>query len=137
LQPLTEQLGWQIEEPPPFFTNWKVRPHHAKVLHYCLEAISGEHHTASHRMKNHVCAYYAHVADTTTTYPKIKADDFFKKWRQRRDKDGKPWADSQMSEVTREVLEELGFPPLRNEVGVETPRGLCPCEDTNNLLIIL
>jgi hypothetical protein len=50
LQPLTQQLGWQIEEPPPYFTNWKVRPYHAKVLHYCLEAITGEHHAASHRI---------------------------------------------------------------------------------------
>jgi hypothetical protein len=45
LQPLTEQLGWQIEEEPPFFTHWKVRPHHAKVLHFTLAAISGKQGT--------------------------------------------------------------------------------------------
>jgi hypothetical protein len=80
-----------------------VRPHHAKVLHFCLEAISA----------------------TTVTCPKNKADELFKKWRQRRDKDLKPWADEQMSDATQEVLEELGFPPLRNEAGVEVPRGTC------------
>ena len=72
------------------------------------------------------------------TFPKNKADGFFKKWRQRRDKDGQPCADGQMSEVTREALEELGFPPLRSEAGVEQPRGLCPCDDTPiNLFTIL
>ena len=29
-----------------------------------------------------------------------------------------------MQDVTREVLEELGFPPLKNEAGNEVPRGL-------------
>jgi hypothetical protein len=56
------------------------------------------------------------------TCPKNKADEFFKKWR-RQKKDGKPWADKEMVDVTREVLEELGFPLLRNEAGVEVPRG--------------
>jgi hypothetical protein len=42
MQPLTEQLGWQIEEEPPFFTSWKVRLHWAPVLHYALSAISGK-----------------------------------------------------------------------------------------------
>jgi hypothetical protein len=73
------------------------------------------------------------LADTTTTCPKNKADEFFKKWRQRRDKDGKPWADDQMSDATREILEELGFPPLRNEAGAEVPKGLCPHEVMNNI----
>jgi hypothetical protein len=57
------------------------------------------------------------------TCPKNKADEFFKKWRQRRDKDLKPCADKEMVDATREVLEELGFPLLRNEAGVEVPRG--------------
>jgi hypothetical protein len=31
-----------------------------------------------------------------------------------------------MSDATREILEELGFPSLRNEAGAEVPKGLCP-----------
>jgi len=45
LQPLTEQLGWQLEEEPPFFTHWNVRFHWAPVLHCTLAAISGNHCT--------------------------------------------------------------------------------------------
>ncbi len=41
-QPLTQQLGWQIDEAPPMFTQWTVRLHHAKVLHYTLTATSGQ-----------------------------------------------------------------------------------------------
>jgi hypothetical protein len=48
LQPFTEQLGWQIEEEPPFFTDWNVREHWAPVLHFTLSAISGKHCVASH-----------------------------------------------------------------------------------------
>lgn len=61
---------------------------------------------------------------TTTTLTKSMADEFFKRWRRRRDKTNEPWADGQMQDVTREVLEELGFPPLKNEAGNEVPRGL-------------
>jgi hypothetical protein len=34
-----------------------------------------------------------------------------------------------MSDATREILEECGFPPLRNEAGVEVPRGSCTNSD--------
>jgi hypothetical protein len=68
------------------------------------------------------------VTATTTTLTKSMADEFFKRWRRRRDKNTwgntEPWADGQMQDVTREVLEELGFPPLKNEAGNEVPRGL-------------
>ncbi len=60
---------------------------------------------------------------TTTTLTKSMADEFFKRWR-RQKKNSEPWADDQMQDVTREVLEELGFPPLKNEAGNEVPRGL-------------
>ncbi len=65
------------------------------------------------------------VAAVTTALPKTKANDFFKKWRQRRDKDLKPWADKEMLDASREVLEELGFPVLKNEASVKVSRGPC------------
>ena len=60
---------------------------------------------------------------TTTTLTKSMADEFFKRWRRRRI-NSEPWGDDQMQDVTREILEELGFPPLKNEAGNEVPRGL-------------
>jgi hypothetical protein len=65
------------------------------------------------------------------TCPKNKADDFFKKWRQRK------WADKEMVDATRENLEELGFPLLRNEAGVEVPRGSFAYADSNKLFSIV
>jgi hypothetical protein len=71
--------------------------------------------------------------DTTLTFPKHKADEFFKHWRQRKDKNGEPWADKQMGDANREVLEELGFPPLTNQAGQEFPRGSCTHSETIKL----
>jgi hypothetical protein len=60
-------------------------------------------------------------------FTKKKADEFFKRWRQRRDTDGNPWADAQMSVATFDDLEEMGFEPVKNDAGRDVFRGLCCC----------
>ncbi len=137
MQPLTEQLGWQLEEEPPFFTHWNVRFHWAPVLHCTLAAISGNHCTFFlHRYNISIIDFGIDVAHvvctaTTSTVTQSKADEFFKLWRQRRDDAGKPFSDDQMLYLSEfdqhEKLQEMGFPPLLGEKGQITPKGLNRC----------
>jgi hypothetical protein len=70
---------------------------------------------------------------TLNTFSKAMADEFFKRWRQRKNKNDKPWGDDEMLEACdfdkRQILEDLGFPPLANEKGVECPRGIVHTSD--------
>jgi|LauGreDrversion4_2_1035121.scaffolds.fasta_scaffold887593_2 hypothetical protein len=74
-----------------------------------------------------LCAIFFFVvysfAGSSTIFPKNRADEFFKRWRQRKTTDNLPWGDAQLDDANHEILEEMGFPPLFKE-GKEVPRGL-------------